>query len=181
MFTNVKNQKPPPKFRKMILMIFICFVSLFVTITIVGSLVYRDTQRISKKLGFGIRVPICYLEKCGAPIVALEDHDECLYFLVDTGCNISLLLKNAAGDVTLEESPNHICGVSGTQEILGVCEKTLTSKSGLQLSIKFSVVESIQALEETAKNLGIPIAGILGTDILTHNFIIDFKDNVVCA
>ena len=163
------------------MILIICLVSLLIATTVAWLFLYKDVQKISRKLGLGIRIPMCYQEKCGAPIIALEEGGNLLYFLVDSGCNISLLLRSAVENLPLEKGLDCICGVKGTQDILGMCEKTLTSKSGVHLTIKFSVVESVQALEETAKALGVPIAGIIGTDMLTHNFIIDFKDNVICA
>ena len=113
----------------------------------------------------------------GLPIISFKSNREWINLVFDTGCNYSVVDRNALKkfDYILLDTKSEIVGIEGKIN-KGEAARLLLSYENEEYSIECGVVDMGEAIKELKSTYGVVIHGILGTDFFDkYKYTIDFN------
>jgi len=154
------------------------YVGIILFLLLVGDLTlqYYNKWKIKK---LSINIKEC-LEKSGFPLIPITSNNKSMYFLADTGCDVSTLDSKYLDqlDVELLDEKGKMFGIEGNAAEVGYCKFKFAYKE-YPMTGKFQT-QLLDSLNFFYEQAGIIVVGILGSDFFKrHGFIINYDDLII--
>lgn len=157
-----------------------CIIAVLIIILLEVAIIIIN-KRIYSSITDATEIPLMKGLPNGLPILALKNNNNWLYFIVDTGSNISMLAGMWYDKIKIKkeyEDPDlSTTGIGGTISYSKQVLAEFEDVNGIHFNIEFSMSEQLNDVASAVKGAAsIEIAGLLGTDFLCNNgYIIDFN------
>ena len=145
-----------------------------------GAINILASRKLYYAMTFAIDIPLLRGLPNGLPVIALRNNGQWLYFLVDTGSNISMIAEAHRDKIKVEnESSDELystTGIGGTIYYSKQCLVDFEDERGDHYRVKMSISPQINNVTTTIKGAtNIDLSGLIGTDFLrAYKYIIDF-------
>ena len=133
-----------------------------------------------KVINHSVTFPFQDYDKTDIPYIKLDIQGFSFNFLIDTGCGVSIIIKDALSQIEYTESPRKIQLQALTSDSLNAGMVTIPiNANGKQVNEDFVVYDNSD-IANFQTHYGIAIHGILGNEFLDKTGCqIDYKNHIV--